>query len=107
MIEVTTHLLDVGANNADVEIAEIIAAENETITILEVGYKFGAAGHVEAFVRNERVDHVENLAAPDVDHRVVRNIVLQGGDFYKMTGTDTSGGANVMGFIVVKDRVTK
>ena len=103
-VETRTHLLDVGASGVNVLIERITAADDERITILETGYYFGAAGFITAARRNENVDDVNSLAAPDVNHRVVRNIVLERGDYYEIRGNDTSAGANIMGMVIVQDR---
>ncbi len=106
-IETRTHLLSVAGNAIDTEIAVITASDDEEITILEVGYFFTGAGSLTAFRRNEEMDRVNSLAAPDVDHRVVRNILLKRGDDFTIKGSDTSGAGNVMGMVVVQDRVKK
>lgn len=103
--EVISYSETVGADAVDTQIGELIVGDTEVVKILEIGFEFTGAGSIDGFVRQRRIDEVDYFTAPDSNHRVVKEIPLKAGDRYTFFGTDTSGAANLMGVVLVIDRV--
>ncbi len=103
-VEVITLQATVAANGVDTPIGEFTVGEQEKVIVLEVGFAFTGVGTIDGFVRQRQIDDVGQQAAPDPDHRVVKNLPLMSGDTYSFKGTDLSGASNPMAVVVVLDR---
>ena len=103
--EIISLVATVLANAADQLIGEFTVSDKEKVTVLELGFEFTAGGRIDGFIRQRRIDSVDEFIFPDENHRVVKSIPMVGGDRYSFFGTDTSGAPNVMGVLLVVDRV--
>jgi len=95
--------VSVAANQRDVEIYSVIPADDETITILEIGYTGVSDGYIRAYIGEVKVDDLICAVMPDVNHRTVVKRELKPAQPFRVKVDSVTAGD--FGVYIVYDKV--